>query len=69
MKLRGNGTLTVTGNEDGSYGLCGEVNYIYSDGLDVSDLAASGYTVTRSVTTDNGDGTFTWTYTVAPDVH
>lgn len=66
LKLRGSGTLTVTSNEDGTYGLCGEVNYNYSDGLDVSDLAASGYTVTRSVTTDNGDGTFTWTYTVAP---
>lgn len=66
LKLRGNGTLTVTGNEDGSYGLCGEVNYNYSDGLFVSKLAAPGYTVTLSATTDNGDGTFTWTYTVAP---
>ena len=66
LKLRGNGTLTVTGNEDGSYGLHGGDNYFYGDGFVVSKLAAPGYTVTRSVTTPNGDGTFTWTYTVAP---
>ena len=39
---------------------------IFAD-LDLtSQLATDGYTVTRSARVDNGDGSYTWTYTVAP---
>lgn len=62
LKLSGNGTLTVTANSATDYGLWAD-NY---NGSDVSALAADGYTVTRSATQDNGDGTYTWTYTVRP---
>lgn len=42
-------------------------DYLTTTELDVtSQLAAPGYTVTRSARTDNADGTYTWTYTVAP---
>lgn len=72
MKLSGNGTLTVT-----SYAMegCGifasnyedsNNNYATTTEVDVTSLlAADGYTVTRSARTNNGDGTYTWTYTVA----
>ena len=74
LKLKGNGTLTVTSNSASSCGLFGSSNYTSSNNsysttteLDVStQLAADGYTVTRSARTDNGDGTYTWTYTVEP---
>jgi len=62
LKLSGNGTLTVTANSTTYYGLRAD-NY---DGSDVSALAADGYTVTRSATQNNGDNTYTWTYTVMP---
>ena len=73
LKLKGNGTLTVTSNSASSCGLFGSSNYTSSNNsylttteLDVStQLAADGYTVTRSARIDNGDGTYTWTYTVA----
>lgn len=73
LKLSGNGTLTVTANKDQACGLYGN-NYTKVNNnntttteLDVStDLAAPGYKVTRSARTDNVDGTYTWTYTVAP---
>ena len=65
LKLSGNGTLTVTANSSGRYGLVGDNNYNDSSNSDASALAADGYTVTRSAMTDNGDGTYTWTYTVA----
>ncbi len=65
LKLSGNGTLTVTANSATYYGLRGN-NY---DGSDVSTLAAPGYTVTRSATQNNGDGTYTWTYTVATNLY
>ena len=39
---------------------------MYNTNTDASNLAADGYTVTRSAMTNNGDGTYTWTYTVAP---
>ena len=64
LKLSGNGTLTVKVNSDTSGGLYGRKNYT-STSSDASALAADGYTVTRSATQDNGDGTYTWTYTVA----
>lgn len=60
VKLCGNGTLSITSNDENHYGIEAD-NY---DGSDVSVLAALGHTVTRSDMTDNGDGTYTWTYTV-----
>ena len=73
MKLQGNGTLTVRSSKASYCGIYGNNNYTASSNsnsttteLDVSaQLAADGYTVTRSARTDNGDGTYTWTYTVA----
>ena len=58
----------MTAKSSGRYGLYGNN---YSDSSDSSNsdasvLAADGYTVTRSAMTNNGDGTYTWTYTVAP---
>lgn len=65
LKLSGNGTLTVTVNNNKEFcGLYSSTNY---SGGDPSALAADGYTVTRSDMTDNGDDTYTWTYTVAPN--
>ena len=66
LKLKGNGTLTVTANAYDLYGLYADTNYKSGNNSDPSVLAADGYTVTRSDMTDNGDGTYTWTYTVAP---
>lgn len=74
LKLSGNGTLTVTANVDNRCGLFGDTNYTDSNNLNstttevdvTSLLAAPGYTVTRSARTNNGDNTYTWTYTVAP---
>ena len=63
LKLRGNGSLKVTVKSNTNYGLTA-TNYI--NGNNVDDLAAEGYTVTRTGPTDNGDETYTWTYTVAP---
>ncbi len=66
LKLSGNGTLTVTANSSTDYGLWGD-NYKSYGSTSPSNLAADGYTVTRSATQNNGDGTYSWTYTVAPD--
>ena len=74
LQLSGNGTLTVTTKSTGRCGLYGTSNYTDSNNLDgtttevdvTSLLAADGHTVTRSARTNNGDGTYTWTYTVAP---
>lgn len=65
LKLSGNGTLTVTTNSTTFYGLIAN-NYGWSGTPDASALAAPGHIVTRSAMTDNGDGTYTWTYTVMP---
>ncbi len=73
LKLSGNGTLTVTSNDADYCGLQG-TNYTSSNNdhstttsVNVStQLAADGYYVTRSAITDNGNGTYTWTYTVRP---
>lgn len=72
LKLKGNGTLTVTVGNDPLCGLCG---YNYNEGnnnnstttqVDVSEqLAAEGFTVIRSARSESG-GKYTWTYTVAP---
>ena len=75
LKLSGNGTLTVTANGDSYCGIYTESDYTSTNNshettteVDVtSQLAAPGYKVTRSARTDNGDGTYTWTYTVALD--
>lgn len=56
LTLSGNGTLTLTANNVDRGGLWCNSGY----------GAADGYTVSRSDRTDNGDGTYTWTYTVAP---
>ena len=69
LKLSGNGTLTVTAKAADRYGLWGKnynANGVHPNNTNASNLAASGYTVTRSAMTDNGDDTYTWTYTVAP---
>lgn len=70
LKLSGNGTLTVTAKSDTRKGLLGKSNYNANgtspSNSDASVLAADGYTVTRSAMTNNGDGSYTWTYTVAP---
>ena len=66
LKLMGNGTLTVTANNSDLYGLAASSNYQDGNNSDPSVLAAPGYYVTRSATTDNPDGTYTWTYTVRP---
>lgn len=68
LKLSGNGTLTVTANYVPRYGLYAN-NYKDDNpatNTDASVLAAEGYTVSRSGVTNNGDGTYTWTYTIAP---
>lgn len=72
LKLKGNGVLTVTSASPDYCGLHGYTNYKPENNnhattteTDVStQLAASEYKVTRSARIDNGDGTYTWTYTV-----
>ena len=78
LKLSGSGTLTVTARSEYRYGLYASSNFynwnydyvnkvdLPANNSDASVLAAPGYTVTRSARTDNADGTYTWTYTVAP---
>lgn len=75
IKLSGNGTLTLTTENDFYCGMSAS-NYDPDNGTNqysstgVTDitgsLAAPGYKVTRSALTDNGNGTYTWTYTVTP---
>ena len=66
LMLSGSGTLTVTATSANRYGVCAASNYYNDNNSDASVLAADGHTVTRSDRTDNADGTYTWTYTVAP---
>ena len=74
LKLQGSGTLTVTSNIPEFCGILGLENYNPENNdcattaiLDVStQLAADNYRVVRSARTDNPDGSYTWTYTVAP---
>ena len=65
LYLSGNGTLTVTAKSIDNCGLYAS-NYQSGSSTDPSALAATGYIVSRSDTKDNGDGTYTWTYTVYP---
>ena len=69
LKLSGNGTLTVTANSITDYGLDADNYDGKGDTRDPSALAAPGYTVTRSATQDNGDGTYTWMYTVGHTIN
>lgn len=62
LKMKGNGTLTVTVHNPNDRGLFAS-NY-NSTGIGANALAAAGSTVTCSGETDNGDGTYSWTYTV-----
>lgn len=61
-------TLTITTNDDdvdfGGFSGFDNDDFYYCGTL--SDIAASGFTVTRT-TTDNQDGTYTWIYTVTPN--
>ena len=66
LKLSGSGTLTLTVNDADGYGI-GAASYNYGTHSDASVLAADGYTVTRSDVTNNGNGTYSVTYTVAPN--
>ena len=66
LKFSGKGTLTVTAKSSTRYGLWALNNYSENSGQNVSNLAADGYTVTRSDMTNNGNGTYTWKYSVRP---
>ena len=59
--------LTVTTNDDSYCGIYGWDNYDDGESSTVNDLAADGFTVTRSDRQDNVDGTYTWVYTVTPN--
>ena len=59
--------LTVTTNNDYYCGIYGDDNYYEGEDSSVNDLAATGFTVTRSETQENSDGTYTWVYTVTPN--
>ena len=62
LKLSGNGSLTITCNDAEYRGICA-TNY---NNYSASALEADGYTVSLSDEINNGDGTYTWTYTVRP---
>lgn len=68
LKTEGNApkTLTVTTNDDEYSGIYGSDNYDSEIYKDVSALADDGFTVTCPGPVDNGNGTYTWVYTVAP---
>ena len=74
LKLAGEGTLTVIANDASDCGIYGYKNYSSQSNnygstgeTDVTTLlAASGYSVIRSARTTNADGSYSWTYTVAP---
>ena len=74
IRLRGEGTLTVTSKDASACGILA-TNYTTSNNsntttteLDVSALLAEdGYKVTRSARTGNATDGYTWTYTVAPN--
>jgi hypothetical protein len=69
LKLKTTGAaqkLIVTTNDDGYSGIYGDNNYDKGNSRNVSALAADEFAVSCSPTIDNGDGTYTWTYTVSP---
>lgn len=63
--FQGSGTLTITAATSEAYHC---VKGIQGSDSTPAPTAASGYTLTISDGTDNGDGTTTWVYTVAPEV-
>ncbi|MBQ6822660.1 MAG: hypothetical protein IJP39_09640, partial [Bacteroidales bacterium] len=63
--FQGDGTLAVTAATEEAYHC---VKGIQGSDSTPNPAAASGYTLTISDGTDNGDGTTTWVYTVRPDV-
>ena len=67
LKLSGNGTLILTNLMNTAYGLWAYNYNTANHDLDnaLANLAADGYVVTRNGV-HNADGTYTWTYTVAP---
>ena len=77
LALIGNGTLTITTADPDNCGIIA-ANYPATDeaakSTDAYEFPYStgglgkkyAYIVTRSARTDNGDGTYTWTYTVTP---
>ena len=77
IKLKGNGSLTLTVKGDFPANYCGlfaDLNYngwnnqsgATEQSVNVTSLlAADGYTVTRSARKENKDGSYTWTYTVS----
>ncbi len=62
--FQGDGTLAVTAATEEAYHC---VKGIQGSDSTPNPAAASGYTLTISDGTDNGDGTTTWVYTVAPE--
>lgn len=69
LKLKTTGNeqkLVVTANDPDYKGIYGDTNYDAHNNNDPSVLAETGFSVTRSDMTNNGDGTYTWTYTVFP---
>lgn len=74
LKLRGNGTLTITcshtqycGIRSNNYKDNNNIHATTDTEVDVTSLlAVDGYTVKRSARIDNPDGTYTWKYTVKP---
>ena len=58
----GTHTLTVTTAGSSFYGIFGSINYYNND---ISNLAEDGCTVTFDGGVNNGDGTWTFTYTVS----
>ena len=70
LKLKttgGTNTLTITCRKDDwdRKGIQAK-NYVYFNSQDASNLAADGFSVTLTSSTTNGDGTWTYVYTVAP---
>ena len=63
--FQGNGTLAITAATSEKYH---SVKGIRGSDDTPCPTAMSGYTLTISDGTDNGDGTTTWVYTVAPEV-
>lgn len=79
VRFIGNGTLTLTTKYKQTCGIFSgnnkpsnnnwettDVSVDMTDMLGGIDSNSQRYTVVRSPRTDNGDGTYTWTYTVAP---
>ena len=64
ISFQGNGTLAITAATEEAYHC---VKGIMGSDATPAPTAASGYILTVSDGTDNGDGTTTWVYTVVPE--